>query len=173
MALPEKKKPAKVRPAGFPTRDQVMDFITTSDQPAGKREIAKAFGLKGQEKIALKSLLKDMADEGLIDLGPARAFHKLGGVPKVTVLRIIDVEDTTLIATPERWEAEGQPAPRLRIVDRGKRGMLTVGDRILARTEEAGRGWIAHPMKKLAKSEEMLLGVVHQMDDGKLWLRPV
>ncbi|MBJ7444392.1 MAG: VacB/RNase II family 3'-5' exoribonuclease, partial [Sphingobium sp.] len=88
-------------------------------------------------------------------------------------LRIIDVDDTTLIATPERWEAEGQPAPRLRIVERGKRGALTVGDRILARTEEAGKGWIAHPMKKLPKATEMLLGVVEEMADGKLWLRPV
>ncbi|WP_088182735.1 ribonuclease R [Sphingobium sp. Z007] len=164
---------SKVRPAGFPTRDEVMDFIATSDQPAGKREIAKAFGLKGQEKIALKALLKDMADEGLIDLGPARAFHKMGGVPKVTVLRIIDVDDTTLIATPERWEAEGQPAPRLRVLERGKRGALTIGDRILARTEEAGRGYVAHVMKKLAKAEEELLGVVEVMADGKLWLRPV
>ncbi|WP_257541919.1 ribonuclease R [Sphingobium sp. CFD-1] len=183
MASTEKQKKsttprAKVRPAGFPTRDQVMEFITSSDQPAGKREIAKAFGLKGQEKIALKALLKDMADEGLIDIGPARAFHKMGGVPKVTVLRIVDVDDTTLIATPERWEAEGQPAPRLRVVERGKRGALTIGDRILARTEEAGRGWVAHPMKKLAKASEELLGVVEegpkeQNGVGKLWLRPV
>ncbi|KEY98591.1 ribonuclease R, partial [Sphingomonas sp. BHC-A] len=178
MASTEKKKKTdsartRVRPAGFPTREQVMDFIATSDQPAGKREIAKAFGLKGQEKIALKALLKDMADEGLIDIGPARAFHKMGGVPKVTVLRIVDVDDTTLIATPERWEAEGQPAPRLRIVERGKRGALTIGDRILARTEEAGRGWVAHPMKKLAKASEELLGVVEEGDGGKLWLRPV
>ncbi|QGP80151.1 ribonuclease R [Sphingobium sp. CAP-1] len=174
MASTQKhKKPAKVRPAGFPTRDQVMAFIAESDTPAGKREIGKAFGLKGQEKIALKALLKDMADEGLIDVGPARAFHKMGGVPKVTVLRIIDVDDTTLIATPERWEAEGQPAPRLRVVERGKRGALTIGDRILARTEEAGRGWVAHPMKKLAKASEELLGVVEKQTDGKLWLRPV
>ncbi len=169
----KQKKPAKVRPAGLPTREQVMDFIAESDTPAGKREIAKAFGLKGQEKIALKALLKDMADEGLIDIGPARAFHKMGGVPKVTVLRIVDVDDTVLIATPERWEAEGQPAPRLRVVERSKRGALTIGDRILARTEEAGRGWIAHPMKKLAKASEELLGVVEEMADGKLWLRPV
>ena len=174
MASTQKqKKPETVRPAGFPTRDQVMDFITSSDQPAGKREIAKAFGLKGQEKIALKALLKDMADEGLLDLGPARAFHKMGGVPKVTVLRIVDVDGTTLIATPERWEAEGQPAPRLRVMERGKRGALTIGDRILARTEEAGRGWVAHPMKKLAKASEELLGVVEAGEGGKLWLRPV
>ncbi|BAV63829.1 ribonuclease R [Sphingobium cloacae] len=183
MASTQKQKKsapvrAKVRPAGFPTRDQVMEFIASSDQPAGKREIAKAFGLKGQEKIALKALLKDMADEGLIDIGPARAFHKMGGVPKVTVLRIVDVDDTALIATPERWEAEGQPAPRLRVVERGKRGALTIGDRILARTEEAGRGWVARPMKKLAKASEELLGVVeeapaNQDGGGKLWLRPV
>ena len=173
----KQKKPAKVRPAGLPTRQQVMDFIAEADTPAGKREIAKAFGLKGQEKTALEALLRDMADEGLIDIGPARAFHKMGGVPKVTVLRIVDVDDTTLIATPEKWEAEGQPAPRLRIVERGKpktrQSALTIGDRVLARTEEAGRGWIAHPMKKLAKASEELLGVVEEMADGKLWLRPV
>lgn len=150
-----------------------MAFIGESDTPAGKREIARAFGLKGQEKIALKALLKDMADEGLIDIGPARAFHKMGGVPKVTVLRIVDVDGSQLLAVPERWEAEGTPPPRLRVIERSKSSALTVGDRILARTEEAGQGYVAHPMKKLAKGAELLLGVIEVKDGGKLWLRPV
>ena len=171
------KKPAKVRPAGLPTRQQIMDFIAESDQPAGKREIARAFGLKGQEKITLKALLKDMADEGLIDMGPARAFHKMGGVPKVTVLRIADIDGSTLIAIPERWEAEGMPAPRLRVMERGgsraKGSALGIGDRILARTEEAGSGWVAYPMKKLAKAAELFLGVVEEGSGGKFFLRPV
>jgi hypothetical protein len=47
-------------PDGLPTRQQVLDFITQSEEPAGKREISKAFGLKGTEKIALKALLKDI-----------------------------------------------------------------------------------------------------------------
>src|SRR5690606_17273532 len=120
------------------------------------REIARAFGLKGQEKITLKALLRDMADEGLIDIGPARAFHKMGGVPRVTVLRVVDTEGAQVIAVPERWEADGIPLPRLRVMERGKRGALGVGDRILARTEEAGKGWIAHPMKKLAGAAEQM-----------------
>ncbi|WP_420140293.1 ribonuclease R family protein [Sphingomonas sp.] len=158
---------------GLPSRQQILDFITGSDQPAGKREIAKAFGLHGNEKIQLKALLKDMADEGLIDSAPGRAFHKMGGVPKVTVLRIVDVDDSgQASAVPESWHAD-VPAPKLRVIERGKRGAaLGVGDRILARTEEAGKGWVAHPMKRLAKGEEQVLGVLHE-EGSRLWLKPV
>jgi len=159
--------------AGLPTRQQILDFIASSDTPAGKREIAKAFGLSAQDKILLKALLKDMSDEGLIDVAPGRAFHKMGGLPKVTVLRITDADGDTTWAVPERWEAEHVPAPRLRVREmRGKRSALGVGDRILARTEEAGNGWIAHPMKQLARGEELMLGVLHE-EGGKLWLQGV
>ncbi|HET8612866.1 MAG TPA: ribonuclease R, partial [Sphingomonas sp.] len=165
-------RPASFKPSGLPSREQIMRFIAESGQPAGKREIARALGLKGQEKIQLKALLKDMADEGLIDAGPGRAFHKMGGVPKVTVLRVVDVDGNRPIAIPEHWEAEAPP-PRLGVVERGRRqSALGVGDRILARTEETERGWIAHPMKRLARGEEQVLGVLHQEGD-RLWLRPV
>ncbi|MFM8499328.1 MAG: ribonuclease R [Chakrabartia sp.] len=158
---------------GLPSRQQILDFITQSDTPAGKREIARAFGLKGNEKIALKALLKDMADEGLIDSAPGRACHKMGGLPKVTVLRVVDVDDGQVIAIPEHWEAEGKPPPRLRVIERGRRSAaLGVGDRILARTEEAGAGHVAHPMKKLAKGEEQILGVVAHEGD-RFWLRAI
>ncbi|HET9427305.1 MAG TPA: RNB domain-containing ribonuclease, partial [Allosphingosinicella sp.] len=164
------KRPVK---GGLPSRQQILDFIQTSEDPAGKREIARAFNLKGADKIALKQLLRDMGDEGLIDAGAGRAFHKMGGVPKVTVLRVIDVDDSGRAwATPERWEAEGPP-PRLRVMDRKGRGnALGVGDRILSRTEEEREGWIAHPMKKLLKGSELVLGVVHQ-EGTNHWLRPV
>ncbi|UIJ45821.1 VacB/RNase II family 3'-5' exoribonuclease [Sphingomonas cannabina] len=158
--------------AGLPTRQQILDFIASSDQPAGKREIARAFGLHGQDKIALKALLKDMGDEGLIDAGPGRAFHAVGGLPKVTVLRVVDVDDGGNVwAQPERWEAEGVPEPRLRVRER-KHGRLGVGDRILARTEEAGKGWIAHPMKTLPKASETMIGVLRE-EGGRLFLQGV
>src|SRR3546814_14899957 len=34
-------------------------------------------------------------------------------------------------------------------------------------------GWLAHPMKKLPRAAELLMGVVDQGEDGKLWLRAV
>ena len=157
---------------GLPSRKQILDFIASSDQPAGKREIARAFGLSGQEKIELKRLLKDMADEGLIDSSPGRAFHHAGGVPKVTVLRVQSVDDGGVVwAVPEQWHAETE-APRLRIVERGKRSALGIGDRVLARTEEKGQGFIAHPMKKLERAAQLVLGVVRK-DGERFWLSPV
>ena len=163
---------ARKRPAGLPSRKQILDFIATSDQPAGKREIARAFGLGGQDKIQLKALLKDMADEGLIDSAPGRAFHKSGGVPKVTVLRVVEVDDSgNIFAVPEQWHADGPP-PRLRVLERGRRGALGIGDRILARTEERGQGYAAHPMKKLQRTAELVLGVVRK-DGERFWLTPV
>src|SRR6476659_7063358 len=161
--------------ASLPSRKQILDFIATSDQPAGKREIARAFGLSGQAKIDLKRLLKDMADEGLIDSSPGRAFHQAGGVPKVTVLRVTDIDDSGQAwAVPERWESDA-PEPRLRVLERKGRGTaaLGVGDRVLARTEQRGNGYAAHPMKKLLKGSELVLGVVHKEGEGGLWLRPV
>ncbi len=157
---------------GLPSREQVIEFIQSSDKPAGKREIAKAFGLKGEERIALKRLLKDMADEGLID-GKRTAFHRMGGVPKVTVLRVVDVEEGEAIAIPDAWQPDdGTPPPRLRLVESKRHAALKAGDRVLARTEETGGGWTAHPMKKLPARGEGLLGVVELDGSGKPWLAP-
>jgi len=155
---------------GLPTASQVLDFIAASDQPAGKREIARAFGLHGAEKIALKRLLADMADEGLIDASPGRAFHQAGGVPRVTVLRVVDADEGGVWAVPERWESDA-PVPRLRVRER-KRGSLGVGQRVLARTEEGPHGWVAHPMKTLAPASEQLLGVLRG-DGDRLYLAGV
>ncbi|MCX7283641.1 MAG: VacB/RNase II family 3'-5' exoribonuclease [Novosphingobium sp.] len=165
-------------PQGLPTRQQVLDFIAQSDEPAGKRELAKAFGLKGTEKIALKALLRDMAEEGLID-GNRSAFHAMGGVPKVTVLRVVEIDEGEPVAVPDSWQPDdASPPPRIRVIEpRGKQrdrsAALRVGDRVLARTEEAGNGFIAHPMKKLQGGEEQMMGVVELDGAGKGWLAPV
>ncbi len=158
---------------GLPTRKQILDFIQQSAEPAGKREIARAFGLKGHEKIQLKALLKDMADEGLID-GKRTAYHRMGGVPRVTVLRVVTIDDGEAIAVPDTWQPDdATPPPRIRLVEKGRGSALKQGDRVLARTEEAGTGWRAFPMKKIAAREEQVLGVVEIDMAGKGWLAPV
>ena len=163
-------------PNALPSREQILEFIQSADTIVGKREIGKAFGLKGQDKIALKKRLKDMAEEGLID-GKRTAYRKMGGIPKVTVLRIVDIDDGEPIAIPDNWQADdGAPPTRLRVIEekkgKNRHAALKKDDRILARTEEAGQGWQARVMKKLPPRTEGLLGVVELDGAGKVWLAP-
>jgi ribonuclease R len=132
-----RKRPQQ-RPPGLPSREDILQFIQTTDGPTGKREIAKAFGLKGNEKIALKALLKDMAEEGLID-GKRTAYHRMGGLPKVTVLKVVTIEDGEPIGEPESWEANGDK-PRLRLIEKKGQPALKRGDRVLSRCEETAKG---------------------------------
>jgi ribonuclease R len=157
---------------GLPSRKQILDFIAGSGQPAGKREIARAFGIRGNDKIALKKLLNDMGDEGLIETSRGRAFHQVGGIPKVTVLKIVEAdEDGAVWARPENWEAD-TPPPKLRVIEKGRHSALGIGDRVLARTEERGKSHVAHPLKKLARQAELVLGVLRK-EGTRFWLTPV
>ncbi len=53
-----------------PTRDELLAFIKESATPVGKREIARAYGLKGDQRIELKQLLRDLRDPRRHRRGP-------------------------------------------------------------------------------------------------------
>jgi ribonuclease R len=165
MVSPCRAPPATTRTTGLwpacPTGKRSWIIIATQKTSVGKREIAKAFGLHAQDKIALKALLKEMMEAGELETGPGRNLHKGGGLPKVTVIRICDVADGVAIAVPDRWE-HATPPPRLRVIEPRRRAVFGLGDRLLARIEEQGGGLLAFPMKALAKSEEFVLGILRK-----------
>ncbi|MGB7405219.1 MAG: RNB domain-containing ribonuclease, partial [Pacificimonas sp.] len=159
----------------IPSRDDILAFVEDSADPVGKRDIAKAFGIKGGDnRRALRQLLSAMADEGALDFGPGKSVHKGGGLPPVTVLTVTSVEDGQLFAAPERWDHD-TPPPRVRVKEgRGRGGKggarnaraLGEGDRILARIEETGRGHVAHVMKRIGKRAEEMLGILRRDASG-------
>lgn len=65
---PERREtePADVTrpPAQLPTRAQILAFVEDSPTPVGRREIARAFDIKGPMRAELRGLLKEMADAG-------------------------------------------------------------------------------------------------------------
>jgi len=176
--MPPRKKPstapsgtpARKLPRGLPSEAQVLEFLRDNPTPAGKREIARAFGLKGQDKIALKALLKRMEDAGQLDRGPARSFHEGGGLPKVTVLKVVAITDNgEAMGEPQDWKGKDTP-PRVHIIERRtlKANALGLGDRVLARIEVEGRKARAFPIKKLERRADAVLGIVAR--EGRGWL---
>src|SRR3546814_17170703 len=100
-----------------------------------------------------------MTDEGLVDMAPGRAFHKHGGLPRVTVFRVAAVEGDVVWAVPEHCEASGPP-PRVRVMATGRKGALGVDDRIPARTVERGNGHFAYPLKRLQVGGAAVFGAL-------------
>jgi len=84
-----------------PTRDELLAFIKESATPMGKREIARAFGLKGDQRIELKQLLRDLRDTGDIAADRAKTFKDPKALTDITVLEIVRVDDDGhLLAVP-------------------------------------------------------------------------
>jgi ribonuclease R len=153
----------------LPDREAILRFVAESPADVGRREIARAFDVSGDDRIALKSLLRAMEAEGLLAAGPGRHYHRAGGLPKVTVLKVSSLEGGRAVGVPDAWEGAGAP-PRIGIDTR--RVKLAVGDRVLARLSEAGGQWRASPIKRLKRREVRLLGIA-RMVNGQLRLVPV
>lgn len=153
----------------LPDREAILRFVAESPVPVGRREIARAFELKGEARVALKLLLREMEEEGLLAAGPGRSFHRAGGLPKVAVLKVVLAEGGRATGVPEKWEGAGAP-PRIAIDTRRVR--LAAGDRVLARLSEEGGGWRGAPIRRLQRGEVRLLGIA-RMVNGQLRLVPV
>ena len=111
------KKPAKKhRPAGLPSREEVVAFIGTHKGKAGVREIARAFGLKNADRAALRHMLRDLSDAGVVE-GRRKKLHHAGTLPSVVLTDITERDrDGELIAVPTEWDTEQHgEAPRIRL----------------------------------------------------------
>ncbi|GFO82719.1 MAG: hypothetical protein A49_23460 [Methyloceanibacter sp.] len=119
-ATPKRKTEPRT---GLPSKKEILEFLETTSAKAGKREIARAFGIKGSDRIALKSLLREMAGDGLI-AGSRRKLTRPGALPSVTVLEIASRDaDGEFVARPATWDEEDGPAPRVLMVEsRGNPG---------------------------------------------------
>ena len=77
------RKHAKV-PGEMPSREDILAFVADNPGRAGKREIARHFGIIGGARIHLKKMLKDLADDGLIEKRNKRMIRP-GDLPPVFV----------------------------------------------------------------------------------------
>jgi ribonuclease R len=159
----------------LPTKDEIAAFIAEQSGKVGKREIGRAFGIKGgAAKIALKAMLKEMEHEGSIDRKRGHV-HKAGQLPQVVLADIAGRDnDGDLIATPSDWdEEEHGPAPKILVVipRRGKKPEVApgIGDRALLRTEknsDEGPAYLGRIIKVLSRESQRQLGIFHAKQGG-------
>ena len=165
-------RPGKGGDRELPTRDAILRFVAENSGKAGAREIARAFGISGGARIGLKRLLREMADESLLD-GTRKRIRRPGDLPSVTVLAVEGIDDQgEPIGVPVEWDEAWGSAPRVVVTGdakggRGSRGRaLGIGDRVLARLlpdRETG-GFTGRIIKLLERKPKAALGIFRQRD---------
>ena len=171
------RKPKEKSTPAFPSREAILEFVAERSGKAGKRDIARAFGLSGGQKIALKRILRELADEGLIE-SRRRRLHRPGDLPSVTVLAVEGIDDEgEPIGVPVEWDEEWGDAPRIVIAPDGKGGRHRapgIGDRVLARLtpEPETGGFTARVVRLLERPPRASLGIFRQRD-GESRIVPV
>jgi ribonuclease R len=155
--------------APFPTKDQVAEFIETSDQPVGKREIARAFRISGDDRPRLKALLRDLAQDGVIEKQAGRRLAPPDSLPSVAILTVARIsDDGGILAVPARQDPD-RKTPSIRVVeDRKTAGGVTSGDRILAKlTRLSSDRYEAKIIRKLDRQSAVrIVGTFSAGGDG-------
>lgn len=172
---------AKQRDKVFPSRDAIVAFIRAHPGKVGTREIAREFGLKNADRVELKRILRDLADDGTI-AKRRRKVHEPAELPPTVIVDITGRDaDGELLAAPTEWdEEENGTAPKIRIhVPRRPQAgtMAGVGNRALVRIEKIEEGdgtpYRGRIIKIIDHARTRLLGIFRKLPDGGGRLVPV
>ncbi len=141
---------------------------------AGKREIARAFGLGAEHKNALKAALRELQDEGAIPRGRAARRGGGGPLPSVTVVEVTGTDaDGELLARPLSWDSEAEPPTIYMAPERGGRSALGPGDRVLARLTPGAEGtYDGRTIRRIPSRPAQVLGI-YGTAGGQGRLRPI
>jgi ribonuclease R len=172
---------ARQRDREFPGRDVIVAFIRAHPGKVGTREIAREFGLKNADRVQLKNILRELADEGAI-AKRGKKVHQPAALPPTVIADITGRDrDGELIAAPTEWDEveSGQPPKiRIHIPRRSQPGTAAgVGDRALLRVEKSGDGeagvYSGRVIKVIDHARTRLLGIFRALPGGGGRLVPV
>lgn len=162
-------------PAGaaeaLPTRDAILEAISSQAGLDGKRELARYFGIKGAQRAPFKQLLREMEDEGLL-ARRRKTLRPTSELPAVTVLDIpADADPEHMIAYPASWDEEAEGARPAVQVESSARDRVAPGpgNRVLARItkrQQADPIYSARVMKILDRPRRGQIGIVRMDAEG-------
>ncbi len=154
--------------ASIPTKNEILAWISENPTRTNKRDIGKAFGIKGAARIDLKRLLKELAEDGHLEKH-RKTYRDPESLPPVSVLQVIEPNaDGDLFARPLEWEGEGAE-PSVLLILKASEPALGAGDRILARltqVKDEDHAYEGRLIRRIGTNPKHLLGVFRKHAEG-------
>jgi len=154
--------------ARIPTKAEILDWISENPTLTSKRDIAKAFAIKGSDRIDLKRILRELEAEGHLEKR-RKTYRDPEKLPPVSVLQVLEPgPDGDLFARPLEWQGESEE-PRILLVARATDPALGPGDRILARLQEVkgeDHHYNARLIRRIGTNPHRILGLFRKGAEG-------
>ncbi|MEE9387223.1 MAG: ribonuclease R [Paracoccaceae bacterium] len=151
-----------------PSKQDILAWITENPKKASKRDVAKAFGIKGADRIDLKRILKELEKDGSLKRRQKTYFDP-ENLPPVSVLQVLAPDsDGDLFASPVEWQGETEP-PKVLLLTSKDKTALGAGDRILARLAKvAGQehSYEGRLIRRIGAISENVIGIFSSERDG-------
>ncbi|THH35335.1 ribonuclease R [Aliishimia ponticola] len=152
----------------IPTKAEVLQWITENPTQTSKRDIAKAFNIKGAARIDLKRVLKELEAEGHLEKRK-KTYRDPDRLPPVSILQVLAPGiDGDLFARPLEWHGEGVE-PKVILIPRASDPALGEGDRILARLTAITEGDVnyeARLIRRIGSNPRRILGIFRKGSEG-------
>ncbi|PSL16561.1 ribonuclease R [Shimia abyssi] len=152
----------------IPTKEEILEWISENPTQTTKRDIARAFGIKGAARIDLKRVLRELEAEGHLQKRK-KTYRDPDKLAPVAVLQITGPDDDgDLFARPLEWHGEGEE-PRVLVITRASDPALGQGDRILGRLTEINgeeHAYEARLIRRIGTNPRRVLGVYRQTHEG-------
>ena len=174
------RKPGK---SVSPSRADVLGFLSGEAAPNGKkppvrvskRDLARAFRVKGEAKGELKTLIRDLEAEGAVKRG-RKALSRQGVLPAMLVADIVErTPEGAFVAAPAEDNVKARIVIRPSRVKRDRAPSPTMGARVLLRValDEASGIYTGRIVKVLDKAAGRPLGVYRKLETGGGRVQPV
>ena len=154
--------------ARIPSKDEILAWISDNPTQTAKRDIAKAFGIKGADRIDLKRVLKELEADGHLEKR-RKTYRDPDRLPPVSVLLVsAPNHDGDPFARPLEWQGEG-PEPAVLVIPREADPALGEGDRILARLTQVkaeDHAYEARLIRRIGTNPRKILGVFRKTAEG-------
>ncbi|MEQ7156387.1 ribonuclease R [Brevundimonas aurifodinae] len=151
------KRPA----AGLPDEATLLAFLRDTGS-AEKGDIARHFGLKGEDRRRLREMIRELEAAGKLGKRGRKGFSEAGALPPVGVADVIekDIDGDLYVRLVE---ASADAPKALLVPDKGRPGPAPgLGDRVLAKFEHGPNGWEARLIKTLDTATNRVLGVIRK-----------
>jgi ribonuclease R len=151
---------------GLPDDQTLLDALD-ANRELDVGDLAKQFGLKGDDRRLLRQRLKHLSEAGQLDKRGRKTFGAIGALPDTGVCEVVerDIDGELWVqwGKPEDIKKDKVKPPLARLAPLKKSAVQTpptIGDRIFARFEKTSDGWVAHLIKVLDQGAPKVVGVV-------------